>query len=267
MGWGDVQVRTGAAEDYAAFRLLFPELGVPEAPPSESRFLAQILPDLEVAVGAGSEVLGVAWSRARGPRWHVVHLIVAPEARRRGVGAALMRAAAARARSAGFERWMLNVKPENTAARALYASLGFVERVASASVQVDAAALSRLGAAPGLVVEGLPEGVTALPALGLGEGEPASSRALGRALLGARVAAEWVGFAAVDASFPGASPFRCAGPGVAGPLARAAWEGCPPSIAALRLHVEGDPALEAELVQAGAEVVMRVLGLEGPVPG
>lgn len=264
---GEVQVRPGTPGDYAAFVALFPELGVPEEPPAEARFLAHMLPDFQVAVDGRGDAAGVVWSRGRGPRWHVVHLIVDPRARRLGVGRALMAAAASRARAAGFTRWMLNVKPENDAARALYRGLGFEERLESASVRVDADALARLSGAPGLVVEPLPEAVTALPALGLAEGEPAAARALGRALLGARVGGDWVGCAAVDASFPGASPFRCARAGVAGPLAAAAWACCEPGIEALRLHVEGDPALERELVEAGAEVVMRVLGMEGEVPG
>jgi RimJ/RimL family protein N-acetyltransferase len=50
----------------------------------------------------------------------------APEARGRGVGRALMEAAIARARATpGIERLILAVATHNTAARALYVSLGF----------------------------------------------------------------------------------------------------------------------------------------------
>lgn len=51
---------------------------------------------------------------------------VAPEARRAGVGLALMRAAIDWARSEGFERIYLDVGDANPAAIALYESLGFV---------------------------------------------------------------------------------------------------------------------------------------------
>jgi RimJ/RimL family protein N-acetyltransferase len=51
---------------------------------------------------------------------------VAPEARGRGVGRALMEAAIARARETpGVERLILAVATHNTAARALYIALGF----------------------------------------------------------------------------------------------------------------------------------------------
>jgi ribosomal protein S18 acetylase RimI-like enzyme len=57
---------------------------------------------------------------------HVRGLGVAEEARGRGVGRALVRAAVEEARAGGFRRITLRVLGHNTRARALYESEGFV---------------------------------------------------------------------------------------------------------------------------------------------
>lgn len=57
----------------------------------------------------------------------ILTLAVRPGARRRGVGAELVLAGAAAARSAGASRLFLEVAEDNTAALALYRSAGFVE--------------------------------------------------------------------------------------------------------------------------------------------
>jgi GNAT superfamily N-acetyltransferase len=54
-------------------------------------------------------------------------LVVAPEARRRGVGSLLVTAAEEWATSRGLERLTLETGAANTAARQLYARLGYVE--------------------------------------------------------------------------------------------------------------------------------------------
>ncbi len=109
--------------DYAAFARLFPELAVSEVTPSATYFATTIVPDA-IVLRHGDAVVGYACARPRGDRLHVVHVIADPEYRRRGVGRALMAAVAERARAAGFQRWWLNVKPENLAARALSTSDG-----------------------------------------------------------------------------------------------------------------------------------------------
>ncbi len=57
----------------------------------------------------------------------VLTLAVAPEARRRGAGRALVRAGVAAAEAAGAEVVFLEVAADNTAARALYGGEGFEE--------------------------------------------------------------------------------------------------------------------------------------------
>ena len=56
----------------------------------------------------------------------IANLAVSPEARRQGVGAALLDAALREARSRGVREVYLEVRESNAAARALYASRGFV---------------------------------------------------------------------------------------------------------------------------------------------
>lgn len=55
----------------------------------------------------------------------VDQLVVAPSARRHGVGRALMEAAEAHARTLGLGSLVLDVRPHNHGAEAFYASLGF----------------------------------------------------------------------------------------------------------------------------------------------
>jgi ribosomal-protein-alanine N-acetyltransferase len=57
----------------------------------------------------------------------ILTLAVAPSARRRGLGAALLQEAAARARQAGAKNLFLEVAATNDAARALYTAAGFTQ--------------------------------------------------------------------------------------------------------------------------------------------
>ncbi|HXY20758.1 MAG TPA: GNAT family N-acetyltransferase [Gemmatimonadales bacterium] len=84
-----------------------------------------------VAVGEGGERLGFihlhgATDFFTGERHgHVSDIVVAPEARGRGVGEALMTAAEGWARSRGYRLLSLHVFDGNTGARAFYARLGY----------------------------------------------------------------------------------------------------------------------------------------------
>src|SRR5262249_46554025 len=116
-------ISPASSDDYDAFVTLFAELEVPERAPSPQAFTDTILPDA-LFLREGERVAGYVWARARGEQLHVVHVVTGHGFRQKGVGRALMRAAAARGRARGLSRWMLNVKPENHAARALYARCG-----------------------------------------------------------------------------------------------------------------------------------------------
>ena len=78
-------------------------------------------PGVFAFVAADSFIL----ARATGSEAEILTLAVAPRARRRGLGRALVRAAAAHAQSLGATSLFLEVGVRNDAAQALYRGLGF----------------------------------------------------------------------------------------------------------------------------------------------
>jgi GNAT superfamily N-acetyltransferase len=254
-------IRPADDDDHDAYARLFAELGVPEAPPTRATFSTAMRDDVLVATddtdGNRGAVIGTVWARPRGALLHIVHLMTDPTARRRG-----------------FTRWMLTVKPDNVAARALYESMGMVEVMASAVVRLPWAAVSRLPRADGdlaITVAPLPDDVDDVPTLGLLPGELKASRGLpGRIFVGASVgagaSATLVGVAGFDPAFPGSPLFRVASVEVAGPLLQALQPHARPVDDVVNVYVEGQPAVRDALVAVSGEVVMRVLRLEGPLP-
>jgi ribosomal-protein-alanine acetyltransferase len=79
-----------------------------------------------VAEEAG-EIIGTSAARTVGDEVEILNLGVAPSWRRRGVGRDLMVRAMEQAGQAGARRAFLDVRESNRGARALYATLGFVE--------------------------------------------------------------------------------------------------------------------------------------------
>ena len=88
---------------------------------------------LLVATGAALEdrtqdaLLGLASAQLLVDDVHVLRLAVVPEARRRGIGRALLDGLAVWAAEVGAAAVVLEVRADNVAARALYGSAGFVE--------------------------------------------------------------------------------------------------------------------------------------------
>lgn len=93
--------------------------------------------DVGVVAVEGEAVIGVAWAQylpASGPGFGFVDdrtpessFWVAPEARGRGVGRALVRSLLGALADAGAERVSLSVEAENVRAKQLYLSEGFVD--------------------------------------------------------------------------------------------------------------------------------------------
>jgi [ribosomal protein S18]-alanine N-acetyltransferase len=80
-----------------------------------------------VAIEA-DQVVGFAVASVGAGESHLLDVAVAPDVRRRGIGAALVtRLRETVARERGADAMTLEVRPSNTAARALYRRLGFVE--------------------------------------------------------------------------------------------------------------------------------------------
>jgi ribosomal-protein-alanine N-acetyltransferase len=69
---------------------------------------------------------GFVMARSAGGEAEILTLAVAPPARGRGIGRALMQAAAAHAARSGADALFLEVGTDNPAALALYGTLGFV---------------------------------------------------------------------------------------------------------------------------------------------
>jgi len=88
---------------------------------------AQSIRDLFAGPGVFAFVRedGFILARAAGGEAEILTLAVAPDARRRGAGRALVRQAASHAQGLGAEALFLEVAKDNEAARKLYAGLGF----------------------------------------------------------------------------------------------------------------------------------------------
>jgi ribosomal protein S18 acetylase RimI-like enzyme len=101
----------------------FPHPSLPLGRPAGSQTLV-------AAAGDPRRVVGFVTSTARSGTRYVGGLAVAPQARRRGIGRALVRACVARARRAGIRWIVLHVAVSNRPAVALYDEEGFdVRRV------------------------------------------------------------------------------------------------------------------------------------------
>lgn len=256
-------ISPAAVADYAFFARLFPELGVPEATPSEARFVTSIVPGA-IILRDGDAAAGYAWSRVRAERLHVVHVITDPLHRARGVGRALMDALAERGRAAGLRKWLLNVKPENAPALALYRRCGMHVVFASTSMRITWDEVSRLQPSPDATARELAPADDARfeAALGLPRGELDSMRALSRLVFGVERDGP-SGACAFDPTFPGAAVFRARSAADARALLDAMRPRALPEHDHVQLFVEDNAALDADLQRAGAHLVMRVLRMEG----
>ena len=74
---------------------------------------------------AGQEVLGYVVALVVGPEAEIADLAVAPEARRQGIGRALLSGALAELRAAAVRTVYLEVRESNQGARTLYEAYGF----------------------------------------------------------------------------------------------------------------------------------------------
>lgn len=74
-----------------------------------------------------STLLGFLVARHISPEWELENIVVAEQARRNGIGAALLRALLDRARQTSGKQVFLEVRDSNVAARKLYEKAGFRE--------------------------------------------------------------------------------------------------------------------------------------------
>lgn len=256
-------LRPARVDDYPAFVRLFPELAVDDPTPSAARWAAEFVPGAIVVEEDGA-VLAYTWVQELGDTGYVRHVVVAPDARGRGLGRALMDAAAARFRAAGLACWCLNVKPENATARRLYEAVGMAPRHESVAVRADWGIRGRLPASDATTRVVVPAEDAAVEAsAGLLAGQLADGRARGRIPVAAWSGADVVGAALFDPAFPGAFPFRARTPAVAGALLRALHGHRRPEHDSVQVVVEGDAALADALLAAGGSARMRILHYAG----
>src|SRR5262245_49568642 len=93
-------IRDAALSDYETFIKLFRELNVDDPVASLERFGAEIAPTMVIAERDG-RTTGYAFFRPLKDVVHLAHVVTAPDARRQGVGRALMAEVARRGREAG----------------------------------------------------------------------------------------------------------------------------------------------------------------------
>jgi ribosomal protein S18 acetylase RimI-like enzyme len=130
------EVTETTPEVLEALRALVPELSSSAPPLTEAAlegivhspatvlFVARDIADRNIL---GSLTL-VVFSAPTGARAWIEDVVVAPATRGRGVGAALVHAANARASAAGARTVDLTSRPSREAANRLYVRLGFVQR-------------------------------------------------------------------------------------------------------------------------------------------
>ena len=247
-------VRDAAPGDYDAYVALERELGIDDPPAAPEAWRADNMPRTVMYERAG-RVVGYATYRLLGEEAHLVHLAVAADARRSGVGRALMHAAAARMRAAGASAWFLNVKVGNVAAIRLYESLGMSEKYASTVVRVAWTDVARLALqAPDAVMAAVAaEDDAELERIfDLVAGRLAARRARGRVILQLREHGAFVGVASFAAHGPGAYPFRVTRAALAGVLLAAMQPHARPDEAWVQVIVENDVTVVSASSPRGA---------------
>ena len=252
-------VRDATPADYPVFARLFPELHVPDPLLTAAQFEERMLPHTVIAEDAGRPV-GYSHFRFYGATAHVVHVVVDPQARGRGVGKALMDAVRARIVRAGSTRWYLNVKKDNAPAIRLYESAGLAVEKRGWSMRADWAALLALpGASDTTPFEPTPDELAALcSALDVDGERLAVVRARpGNVFVALRDANGPCAFAVFDPAFPGVYPVGAARPEHARPLFHALHPHA--RVPHLNIFVEGGEALARALLAGGATLSFEIL--------
>lgn len=249
-------LRSADAADYPVLARLFPELGVADPVPTAEQFASRLLPRVVILEQDG-EARGYSYWQVYGGTAQVVHLVVDPQVRGRGVGRVLMQEVQRRVLAERCERWYLNVKQDNAAALALYRRCGLSIEYEGWATRITWAQLATLPEAPGAAVAYILKGTE--------DEEIAASLCVNAErlamlrkrrdviLLAVREANAPVAVAAFDPTFPRIYPIRVARP----ELARLVFDAL--RSAARHEHVyvsvEGDQVLFDRLRAAGADLL------------
>jgi GNAT superfamily N-acetyltransferase len=264
-------LRPARPEDHAAFARLFLELKVPEPPPPPAAWEAELMP-LALFHDGPQGPLAYTLVDVLGELGYVMQLVVAPEARRQGLGKRMMEGVAARFRERGCRRWALNVKKDNTAALALYTSLGMRPAREMTTLKITRAQVEALPTAPeGLAVVPVAESewapLTEAFQLMPGKLERFSKRPSHKLLRLSRAGEpEPMRLGMMDLRSGGVLfPFFAATPGHARVLLEHAFR--QQRTETVNVTVIDDAPLAALLRDAGGRVEMEIQELQGPLPG
>lgn len=270
-------IAPATASDYDSFTRLFLELETGDPPIDRDTFVRDILPTMLVA-RQQTQVVGYAFHQLFGDACYVRHIVTERSSRRSGVGRALMAATAERARAAGATRWRLNVKEANVAAVRLYESLGLARSFETVVARVRCDGL--LGT--------LGQGAAQLQTREVGAGEAATiearfdlptglvAKAGATKLLRVALTSDGqvAGYGCFDAAFPSVYPLRALSISAASSLLRHFASLTRPIEDPQRpwrahsIQVVFEDAAEAaqHAIDGGAELVFRIVHMQGPVP-
>jgi len=253
-----LSARDATAADYEVFARLFPELEVPDPLLTQAQFEERMLPNVIIAEEGGP--VGYAQWRFYGTTLHVVHVVVDPRARRRGVGRLLMGELRQRAVLEGCVRWYLNVKADNLPAIRLYERYGLSVEQRGWDVVADWSVLETLEGAMG--TQRFEPSIEQASHFAREHRIDPERLAMVRARPGVVFAAlrDEVGtcaLAAFDPAFPSIYPIAVARPEHARPLFDALVS-CArqPHV---HIFVEGNPALAEALRDAGGKPHLEIL--------
>jgi GNAT superfamily N-acetyltransferase len=265
--------RAARDEDHALFARFFAELSVPEGVPPLERWRSVIAPTAFFLERDGRAV-GYAWYELYAADGYVRHVVADPDARRAGVGRALMHELARIFRAAGCERWRLNVKSDNHAAIRLYERCGMRVEYPTAVLRIPWSALASLPR-PAKTIEALELPREREAAIERAFGLPAGRIAATRKLPGSRQLAlvdhqdpsnPKVGVACFDPAYPGCFPFQVARPELAHALLAALEPHSPRPPGWIQLVLEDDVPLAKLLVARGATRLFEILHFSGALP-
>lgn len=258
------QIRTATNADYTHFARLFPELGTPDAIPSEARWRAEIEPNVLVLESAG-EVVGYTFFQQLTDSGYIRHLVVAKEHRRKGYGRLLLIGVRDRLRAAGRTSWSLNVELTNAPAVALYESLGMRFAYNSCAARISWSRAKRAGTSDIAVVPFGPEEDGALErAFSLPAGQVVDHRPKPeRVFLKAMRDGDTCGFTVFDRLFPGLYPICVRSVDAGWKLLEAAHLRARSEDDHIRLLIDDNDTWRAALVDAGAEVLLEVAHYRG----
>ncbi len=261
-------LRPATPDDYTHFARLFPELATGDPLPLREHFEGGIAPSTLMVEDQGL-VVAYIYFQILATTGYVRHIVVAPEARGRGIGRLAMQAVADKMREAGCRRWALNVKPDNLPALRLYESLGLARAYRSTALRFDWSLVEALPLPdePSLARIAAPEDDSTIESsFDLYEGQIANDRERARRILlmledpHTRAA---LGFASFSPEFPGAFPFRLARASLVRPLLEAIRPHALPEFSFMQVVVEAHDELEKALLDRGASLRLEILHLRG----